>query len=256
MITPTSGPKKIKVLVKALKPEDKSQSSSFTSPLVVDPVIRLKKSIVRLMNSPKQSGGSVQDGFSETERGVMQYDHECRDHVTKKLREVFERNTQIVDRWGSDYDVHGLSEDLEKELALYSVHKCQGLGITPDWANRQFCQFYLQKALSIRDNLDPKSYIGNLNLIERVLCGELTPHSLIRASPQELYPEHWVEITAEKIRLAEAGSTVVDMGTTSLYRCGRCKKRECSYTQAQTRSSDEAMTTFITCTNCGNRWKE
>ena len=38
-------------------------------------------------------------------------------------------------------------------------------------------------------------------------------------------------------------------------RCGKCGQKKVSYTQAQTRSADEPMTTFCTCTNCGNRWK-
>ncbi len=37
--------------------------------------------------------------------------------------------------------------------------------------------------------------------------------------------------------------------------CGRCKQRKVSYSQAQTRSADEPMTTFCECTVCGNRWK-
>ena len=39
-------------------------------------------------------------------------------------------------------------------------------------------------------------------------------------------------------------------------KCGRCKKKECSFYQLQTRSADEPMTTFVTCLNCGNRWKQ
>jgi transcription elongation factor S-II len=44
-------------------------------------------------------------------------------------------------------------------------------------------------------------------------------------------------------------------GYTEQFRCGRCKERKCTYFQLQTRSADEPMTTFVTCANCGNRWK-
>ena len=42
---------------------------------------------------------------------------------------------------------------------------------------------------------------------------------------------------------------------TDQYQCGRCHKRLCTYYQLQTRSADEPMTTFVTCLNCGKRWK-
>ena len=34
-----------------------------------------------------------------------------------------------------------------------------------------------------------------------------------------------------------------------------CDSREAVWWMLQTRSADEHMTTFITCLNCGNRWK-
>ena len=37
--------------------------------------------------------------------------------------------------------------------------------------------------------------------------------------------------------------------------CGKCHQKKVSYSQAQTRSADEPMTTFCECMNCGNRWK-
>jgi len=40
-----------------------------------------------------------------------------------------------------------------------------------------------------------------------------------------------------------------------MFQCGKCKNWKCTYTQAQTRSADEPMTTFVTCTVCNNRWK-
>jgi len=38
------------------------------------------------------------------------------------------------------------------------------------------------------------------------------------------------------------------------FKCYKCKQRKCSYYQIQIRSSDEPMTTKVTCLNCGNRW--
>lgn len=42
---------------------------------------------------------------------------------------------------------------------------------------------------------------------------------------------------------------------TDQFKCGRCQQRKCKYYQMQTRSADEPMTTFVTCVNCGNRWR-
>lgn len=50
--------------------------------------------------------------------------------------------------------------------------------------------------------------------------------------------------------MAKTGGTATD-----LFQCGKCKKKNCTYNQVQTRSADEPMTTFVLCNECGNRWK-
>lgn len=40
------------------------------------------------------------------------------------------------------------------------------------------------------------------------------------------------------------------MATTDQFQCGKCKKRQTSYYQMQTRSADEPMTTFVICQVC------
>merc|ERR1712139_642147 len=42
---------------------------------------------------------------------------------------------------------------------------------------------------------------------------------------------------------------------TGMFTCGKCKGVKTTYFQMQTRSSDEPMTTFVTCLSCNNRWK-
>ena len=43
--------------------------------------------------------------------------------------------------------------------------------------------------------------------------------------------------------------------STDDFKCWKCKSKKCTYYQLQTRSADEPMTTFVTCINCGKRWK-
>lgn len=40
-----------------------------------------------------------------------------------------------------------------------------------------------------------------------------------------------------------------------IYQCSKCGSRQTSVVKAQTRSADEGMTDFVTCHNCGKKWK-
>lgn len=42
----------------------------------------------------------------------------------------------------------------------------------------------------------------------------------------------------------------------SMYSCSKCKSKKTTYYQVQTRSADEPMTIFITCTKCDHKWKQ
>ncbi|KAI9549625.1 unmed protein product [Daphnia sinensis] len=42
---------------------------------------------------------------------------------------------------------------------------------------------------------------------------------------------------------------------TDAFQCYKCKSRKCLYTQVQTRSADEPMTTRVKCLHCGHGWK-
>uniref|UniRef100_A0A8B9ZZH8 Transcription elongation factor A protein 1 n=4 Tax=Sauria TaxID=32561 RepID=A0A8B9ZZH8_9AVES len=97
----------------------------------------------------------------------------------------------------------------------------------------------------------------NPELKKNVLCGAITPEQIAVMTSEEMASNELKEIrkamTKEAIRehqMAKTGGTQTD-----LFTCGKCKKKNCTYTQVQTRSSDEPMTTFVVCNECGNRWK-
>jgi transcription elongation factor S-II len=117
---------------------------------------------------------------------------------------------------------------------------------------------YEQRSRQISINLNPKSYVKNTYLYPLVISGEITPAQLVHLSPQELFPEKWEQAIRENKELLQKqveGSKA--RATTDMFVCPKCKKRETTYYEQQTRGADEPMTKFITCVadGCGKQWK-
>ena len=109
----------------------------------------------------------------------------------------------------------------------------------------------------VRSRISNLKDAKNPNLRKNVLCGNIPPDLFARMTAEEMASDELKEmrknLTKEAIRehqMAKTGGTQTD-----LFTCGKCKKKNCTYTQVQTRSADEPMTTFVVCNKCGNRWK-
>ena len=72
----------------------------------------------------------------------------------------------------------------------------------------------------------------------------------------KLFPEIWSDIIDEKTKIEKMLKDSLEESATDLFKCPRCHKRKTIYCEVQTRSSDEPMTTFITCLECGKKWKK
>ncbi|XP_026857363.2 transcription elongation factor A protein 3 isoform X2 [Electrophorus electricus] len=113
---------------------------------------------------------------------------------------------------------------------------------------------YKNRVRSRISNLkDPK----NPNLRKNVLGGAIELSRIATMTAEEMASDELKQLrsvlTQEAIRehqMAKTGGT-----TTDLLQCSKCKKKNCTYNQVQTRSADEPMTTFVLCNECGNRWK-
>ena len=146
----------------------------------------------------------------------------------------------------------------ELETALYkaSFHEAESLHVVPHWDNPLFVSIYSTLSRRVISNLCDKSYIGNVRLIQRLKDGEFSLDELAQKNCYELYPEFWKELSDRRI-MREQKALEGNRGmATDIFKCHGCGKRECTYYEMQTRSADEPMTIFITCVNCGKRWKQ
>lgn len=100
---------------------------------------------------------------------------------------------------------------------------------------------------------DPKNPVLRMNFVSgaiaAVVLAKMTPEEMASDEMRKIR-EKFVQESINDAQLATAEGT-----TTDLLKCGKCKKRNCTYNQMQTRSADEPMTTFVLCNTCGNRWK-
>lgn len=222
----------------------------------------------------RANSGAVPSSQSQgTSQGASLADIPCTgDHRRDKVRSDYATALQTALAEGAEGgDPVRLAVLIEE--ALMAMFK----GATPA---------YGQKARSLSFNLkDPT----NPDLRRKVIEGVISPDVLIKLPPEELASDakRAQNQSIREKKLFDSAPSSVKQATTDAFQCGKCKKRECTYYQMQTRSADEPMTTvsaknfivhgrtcdnvgsraslrrhalrlflqFVTCTNCNNKWK-
>ncbi|XP_069827721.1 transcription elongation factor A protein 3-like [Dendropsophus ebraccatus] len=199
------------------KPSTTTKEERLSAPLACSPTCSSPPSLALLSNS-YVTGNSVRDKCVEMIASALKTD--------------------------DDYKTFGVNCDKiawEIEESIYKEMKATDMK-------------YRNRIRSRISNLkDPK----NPNLRRNVLCGVVSPQNIATMTAEEMASDELKELrntlTQEAIRehqMAKTGGTQTD-----LLQCDKCKKKNCTYNQVQTRSADEPMTTFVLCNECGHRWK-
>lgn len=109
----------------------------------------------------------------------------------------------------------------------------------------------------VRSRMANLKDMKNTNLRVNYLTAAIAPEKLARMTPEEMASDEMRALRERfnKEAINDAQLAAVQGTKTSLLKCGKCLKRNCTYNQVQTRSADEPMTTFVLCNECGHRWK-
>jgi DNA-directed RNA polymerase subunit M/transcription elongation factor TFIIS len=145
---------------------------------------------------------------------------------------------------------------IELSIYNYAITQAEKFHIYSHWENPAFIPYYVDKAKSLISNLCEDFGVCNTRLKGLVIEHKVDLLTLANMSYQELWPENWQAIKDEQIKLEQMRKDAIKSKATDIFKCPRCAKRNSIYFELQTRSSDEPMTQFITCQECGLHWKQ
>jgi transcription elongation factor S-II len=159
-----------------------------------------------------------------------------------------------VNKFNTLIDNIEISKSIENSIYNFTLDQSKIKGIEPNIDDKYFKRIYVNKIITLFNNLDKKSYIKNSSFIDRLLNNDFDIENIAYLSPQEINKEHWKKyIDRQSANDEFLYSRTAGIRTTE-FKCGRCKEKNCTYYQLQVRCSDEPMTTFVNCLNCGNKW--
>lgn len=140
--------------------------------------------------------------------------------------------------------------NLEKGIYNWSIKEAINKKIVKKWDNPFFIRIYIDHLRSIYINL-----IKNKKLIETIVNNDILSQDIAFMNHQEMMPDKWESLLkAKHIRDINKFEQKLE-ASTDTFTCRKCKTKNCNYYQMQTRSADEPMTTFVTCLDCGTRWR-
>jgi transcription elongation factor S-II len=157
--------------------------------------------------------------------------------------------SKIVEKLNEIVEDSKISKNLEIGIYNYTIKDATLRAVIKKWDNPYFAELYIDRLRSIYTNLKMTDSL-RLQLIEK----SLKPSELAYMTHQEMNIDKWSKLIQEK-KERDKNKFDTPKAMTSDFKCYKCKKNQCSYYQLQTRSADEPMTTFVTCLNCGARWK-
>ena len=162
--------------------------------------------------------------------------------------ELFRKNIRV--KLAVYFEKEKYAINLEKGVHNWALKEATNKKVVKKWDNPFFVQIYVDRLRSIYINLK------NDTLIKSVNNGEVKSQDIAFMTHQELCPEKWEKLIKAKIMRDKNKFEQTIEANTDSFTCRKCFSKKCNYYALQTRSADESMTLYISCTNCGTRMKK
>lgn len=141
------------------------------------------------------------------------------------------------------------STNLEIGVFNFTLKEANTRKVVKKWDNVHFVQLYVDRMRTIYSNLK------NPKIIEQLKDRTMEAQTLASMTHYEMCPDKWDSHIKKKMERDKHKYDTQIEAATDTFTCRKCKSNKCTYYQMQTRSADEPMTTFVSCIECGARWK-
>ena len=139
------------------------------------------------------------------------------------------------------------------EIATYNrtIRIADDKQIAKSWSNQAFTTLYSSYLRSVINN------IKRDRMIHVIADNAFDPSVIESGTIDQFNPEKW-EPVIKQTRMSADGMYEMNAEASSddfVCKKPKCRSKRCSHYQMQTRSADEPMTTYVTCLDCGNRYR-
>jgi hypothetical protein len=142
-----------------------------------------------------------------------------------------------------------ISRNIERGVFNFALKEATTKKLLKKWENPFFVNIYLDRMKTIYTNIQYEP----LKIL--IQSGNIKTSEFAFMTHQEMRPDKWDKMIEEKNKRDKCKYETVIEAATDTFKCRKCKSNKCTYYQMQTRSADEPMTTFVSCLDCGCRWK-
>jgi DNA-directed RNA polymerase subunit M/transcription elongation factor TFIIS len=180
------------------------------------------------------------------------YREKCTDIFSNFFKEKYEKNKIPTFK-----SYKKIAINIEKSIYNETIKNCKEYRRPLSWESHWFYNSYKHYYMKVISNLKlnpcaPKilQKLQNKEIKFRDIAGmthkELDP---------ELYWKRWKEYDLKRFPKPVDEEKVLGIKKKGMFKCGRCKSTNTYHTQSQRSSSDEPMTTLVSCNDCSNVWK-
>ena len=205
--------------------------------------------VVQNTGRAKQQSLLIRPDFQELNQVNSIPTHECAERTFRQ------HMLSILSKRFQDHFTEEEIQGIERSVLINTIADADVKFVVKHFDNTLFQVCYTSASRRLIANLDPTTYVHNTHLLQKIKQKDLQIEHLATMNVMDYAPSLYTGLHDQMLLREQRQLEGNKAMATDMFKCNRCGKRETTFYELQTRSADEPMTKFITCVNCGKRWR-